>query len=73
MSLLTCKRIATLPALVLFSFLKSVAADAPNILWVVTDDQRVDSIVAFNQMRHGTANSRYVVLEKLGRCGPRGE
>ncbi|QDV47441.1 Arylsulfatase [Stieleria neptunia] len=29
----------------------------PNILWVVTDDQRVDSIVAFNQMRHGTANS----------------
>lgn len=29
----------------------------PNILWVVTDDQRVDSIVAFNQMRHGEVHT----------------
>jgi arylsulfatase A-like enzyme len=28
------------------------AADRPNILWIVTDDQRADSIAAFNRMRH---------------------
>jgi hypothetical protein len=27
---------------------QSFAADAPNILWVVTGDQRVDLIAAFN-------------------------
>ena len=30
----------------------------PNILWIVTDDQRADSIAAFNRIRHGQPNSR---------------
>ncbi|MCA9142322.1 MAG: sulfatase-like hydrolase/transferase [Planctomycetaceae bacterium] len=29
----------------------------PNILWIVTDDQRVDSIAAFNRIRHGRSDS----------------
>ncbi|TWU38214.1 sulfatase-like hydrolase/transferase [Novipirellula artificiosorum] len=36
---------------------RSFADELPNVLWIVTDDQRVDSIVAFNQMRHGTSDS----------------
>ncbi len=44
-------------AFVLFIVARSLAADAPNILWIVTDDQRVDSIAAFNQMRFGKSDS----------------
>ncbi|MFZ5830387.1 MAG: sulfatase-like hydrolase/transferase [Planctomycetota bacterium] len=31
--------------------------EQPNILWIITDDQRPDSIAAFNRIRHGTAES----------------
>ncbi len=34
------------------------AEEKPNILWIVTDDQRWDSISAFNQIRYGTVDSR---------------
>lgn len=30
----------------------------PNMLWIVTDDQRADSIAAFNQIRRGQPNSQ---------------
>jgi arylsulfatase A-like enzyme len=33
------------------------AAETPNILWIVTDDQRLDSIAAFNRMRSGRDES----------------
>lgn len=33
-------------------------AEKPNILWIVTDDQRPDSIGAFNRIRHGNACSQ---------------
>lgn len=32
------------------------AGEKPNILWIITDDQRPDSIAAFNRIRHGTEN-----------------
>ena len=33
------------------------AAEKPNILWIITDDQRPDSIAAFNRIRTGQSNS----------------
>lgn len=36
---------------------RAYADDLPNILWIVTDDQRVDSIEAFNRIRSGESNS----------------
>jgi arylsulfatase A-like enzyme len=33
------------------------AGQNPNILWIITDDQRPDSISAFNRIRHGVTNS----------------
>lgn len=33
------------------------AAPQPNILWIITDDQRADSIAAFNKMLRGTPES----------------
>ncbi|EMI16473.1 sulfatase family protein [Rhodopirellula maiorica SM1] len=46
----------------------------PNILWIVTDDQRVDSIAAFNRIRHGESDSRlgHVLspnVDRLARMG----
>lgn len=35
----------------------SMGNGQPNILWVLTDDQRVDSIAAFNQMIRGTRDA----------------
>ncbi len=35
----------------------SSAAEKPNILWIITDDQRPDSIAAFNRIRHGVSAS----------------
>jgi arylsulfatase A-like enzyme len=57
MSRFFCQRVTVLIALALFNCTQSFAADTPNILWIVTDDQRVDSVVAFNQMRHRKADS----------------
>ena len=42
---------------VLLTAAELLAANKPNILWVVTDDQRADSIAAFNQIRTGKKNS----------------
>ena len=33
------------------------AGQKPNILWIITDDQRPDSIAAFNRIRRGDADS----------------
>ncbi|QDT69958.1 Choline-sulfatase [Planctomycetes bacterium MalM25] len=33
------------------------AAEKPNLLWIITDDQRADSIVAFNKIMTGQADS----------------
>jgi len=33
------------------------AAEKPNILWIITDDQRPDSIAAFNRILHGDTDS----------------
>jgi len=44
-------RIAISACLVFFSFVADVPyvqAEQPNVLWIVTDDQRFDSIQAFN-------------------------
>ncbi|MEM9942156.1 MAG: sulfatase-like hydrolase/transferase [Planctomycetota bacterium] len=35
----------------------TAAAERPNILWIVTDDQRIDSIEAFNRARFGNSDS----------------
>jgi len=40
-----------------------LAGQQPNILWVVTDDQRYDSIRAFNQMLHGREMSALGYVE----------
>jgi len=48
-------------SLLAFVFSASLAVadeQKPNILWVVTDDQRLDSIQAFNRMTTGKNNSR---------------
>lgn len=49
------RAVAPLLLLGLFSNLPAAAAGptAPNILWIITDDQRLDSIGAFNRMRRG--------------------
>lgn len=57
MSLLADNRAAISVTFWLLFIAQSFASDPPNILWIVTDDQRVDSIVAFNQIRRGTADS----------------
>lgn len=46
----------------------------PNILWVLTDDQRYDSIRAFNQILHGREMSRlgYVESPSVDRLASRG-
>ncbi|MEM6391447.1 MAG: sulfatase-like hydrolase/transferase [Planctomycetota bacterium] len=55
-----------LPALTLFAYCLGLAipseahaepAPQPNILWIITDDQRADSIAAFNRIRTGKPES----------------
>lgn len=36
---------------------QNVSEKRPNILWIVTDDQRADSIAAFNRIHHDSADS----------------
>ena len=38
-------------------FLNLAGASQPNILWIITDDQRADSIAAFNKMMTGSEDS----------------
>ncbi|WP_157491771.1 hypothetical protein, partial [Flammeovirga sp. SJP92] len=55
-------RITLLVLVTFFSTSKTLYAQKqPNILWIVTDDQRYDAISAFNKIIHGQKNS------KLGR------
>jgi len=51
-SLVRMKRISILLAVLLCSMgsWSAYSEDKPNILWIVTDDQRADSIAAFNKM-----------------------
>jgi len=59
-SLSTTMKKLLFTALAALGFLASVARAAdsrPNILWIVTDDQRPDSIGAFNRMRNGSSDS----------------
>jgi arylsulfatase A-like enzyme len=44
--------------LVALGFGSDTIAKQPNILWVVTDDQRADSIATFNRIQHGVSDSR---------------
>jgi arylsulfatase A-like enzyme len=39
------------------------AQQSPNVLWVLTDDQRYDAIVSFNQMLHGRDSSELGYVE----------
>lgn len=49
------KRIALVSML---SLSAAVLAEKPNILWIVTDDHRADSIQAFNRATTGQSNSK---------------
>ena len=40
-----------------------VAQQQPNILWIVTDDQRYDSVKTFNEALHGKKNSELGYIE----------
>ena len=74
MSFFPSYRAAVSVAFGLFFIAQSFAADAPNVLWIVTDDQRVDSIASFNRIRHGESDSRlgHVLspnVDRLARMG----
>ncbi|MFD2255240.1 sulfatase-like hydrolase/transferase [Luteolibacter algae] len=51
------KYLPALLCMVLPTSLKAAEPKAPNILWVITDDQRWDSINAFNRMVHDRDDS----------------
>ncbi|MER2493783.1 sulfatase-like hydrolase/transferase [Catenovulum sediminis] len=40
-----------------------VVNDKPNILWIITDDQRADTIAAFNRNQRGTSESALGYVE----------
>lgn len=46
----------------------------PNILWIITDDQRADSIAAFNQTQRGTSESAlgYVLSPNIDKLAAEG-
>lgn len=50
------------------------AQSSPNILWVLTDDQRYDAISAFNQMLHGRDSSElgYVASPRVDQLAAQG-
>lgn len=50
-------------AIGLFASADLEAAAKPNVLWVLTDDQRYDSIQAFNRMLHGRDHSELGYVE----------
>ncbi|MGI9244751.1 MAG: sulfatase-like hydrolase/transferase, partial [Verrucomicrobiales bacterium] len=50
------KQLTALTMLLLLATLAAKATDKPNILWIVTDDQRADSIAAFNRMLQTSEN-----------------
>ncbi|MEM9419376.1 MAG: sulfatase-like hydrolase/transferase [Planctomycetota bacterium] len=57
------KRFAFLALLGMLFAAPSLAQEKPNILWIVTDDQRYDSIRAFNQMLHGRGDNALGYVE----------
>ncbi|MEH0152644.1 sulfatase-like hydrolase/transferase [Limibacter armeniacum] len=54
-------------SLIMASFLmlchKGIAQQQPNVLWLLTDDQRYDTIGAFNKMLHGRDSSALGYVE----------
>ncbi len=42
---------------------QKVVQEQPNILWLLTDDQRYDAVSAFNQILHGRKNSALGYVE----------
>ncbi len=50
--------IGTVAALAAAISLQAVPAKQPNILWIITDDQRTDSLACYNQATLGTTESR---------------
>lgn len=50
-------------ALLVLSSGLSLAQDQPNILWIITDDQRADALVCYNQATTGQANSQLGYVE----------
>ncbi len=51
-------------AFLFFSHISYAADGKPNILWIITDDQRSDSLVCYNRATTGKAES------ELGSGGP---
>ncbi|MEL6140611.1 MAG: sulfatase, partial [Bacteroidota bacterium] len=47
----------------LFSCNVTFTQSSPNVLWVLTDDQRYDAISAFNQILHGRDSSELGYVE----------
>ena len=47
-------------------------ADQPNVLWILTDDQRYDSIRAFNKLLHGREMSELGYVESFAVTLPSG-
>ncbi|WP_044210878.1 sulfatase-like hydrolase/transferase [Flammeovirga sp. OC4] len=68
-------KITILVLMAFFSTTKTIYAQKqPNILWVITDDQRYDAISAFNKIIHGQKNSKLGYVEspnvdKLAKMG----
>ncbi|MEN8662250.1 MAG: sulfatase-like hydrolase/transferase [Lentimonas sp.] len=56
------------------SFLSAADQAKPNVLWILTDDQRYDSIQAFNRILHGRDHSAlgYVESPNVDRLAERG-
>ena len=55
-------KISSLVVLGIWCFSAS-AEKQPNVLWILTDDQRYDAIPAFNQMLHGRSESALGYVE----------
>lgn len=47
----------------LLANMSALAQEQPNVLWILTDDQRYDAIPAFNKMLHGRENSALGYVE----------
>lgn len=68
-------RMLLMIALVALGLVKvEVRAEKPNVLWILTDDQRYDSISAFNRILHGREHSElgYVESPSIDELAKRG-
>jgi arylsulfatase A-like enzyme len=59
---------------ILFRENSASVAGQPNILWIVTDDQRPDSVAAYNHLVSGSSDSTlgYVESPNIDRLAARG-